>query len=179
MSDERKGHWMYTCSGVVYYPEDPRPAEINIEDIAHHLSMLCRFSGAVSRYYSVAEHSYHVSHMVPPELALEALLHDATEAYLGDLIRPVKASCPDYKNLEEINDAAVRIRFKLSPYEHPLVKKADNDILCNEYRELLPPMPTHVPWTWPGEYRPEVKICGWNPGLAKVEFLMRYQELMR
>ena len=179
MNDERVGNWMYTYSGVVYYPLDPRPEEIRIADIAHHLSMLCRYAGACSRYYSVAEHSVHVSHMVPEELALEALLHDASEAYCCDIVRPLKVALPDYQRIEELNDMAVRIRFKLPPYEHPLVKQADNDILCNEYRALLPPMPTHVPWSWPGEYRPEVAIRGWGPPDAEIKFLERFRELIR
>lgn len=73
---------MQTFSGALYWPMDPRPEDVNILDIAHSLSMQCRYTGHVSKFYSVAEHSVHVSNIVPKELAMCGLLHDATEAYL-------------------------------------------------------------------------------------------------
>ncbi len=75
----RIGNWLQTYSGIAYWPLDPRPEEVTIEDIAHHLSLICRFGGAVRRFYSVVEYSVLVSRVGPPVYALQCLLHDATE----------------------------------------------------------------------------------------------------
>lgn len=87
--DKRRGDWMMTYSGRAFWPLDPRADEIDPLDIAHALSMLCRYGGHVRRFYSVAEHCVLMSHAVAPEHALWALLHDATEAYMVDLPRPI------------------------------------------------------------------------------------------
>ena len=87
---ERVGDWIQTMSGVIFYPLDPRPEEIRIEDIAHALSHQCRFAGHCREFYSVAEHSVRVSRELPQEFMLWGLLHDASEAYLVDLPRPIK-----------------------------------------------------------------------------------------
>jgi hypothetical protein len=89
---DRRGDWMQTFTGRAFYPLDPRPEDIDPVDIAHALSLICRYGGHSSRFYSVAEHCVLMSHAVAPEHALWALLHDATEAYLGDMIRPLKRS---------------------------------------------------------------------------------------
>src|SRR5579872_2947230 len=82
--------WIQTASGLEFPLFEPRLDAINIEDIAHGLSMICRFTGQCARFYSVAEHSVHVSHLVPREDAAWGLLHDAAEAYLGDVASPLK-----------------------------------------------------------------------------------------
>lgn len=96
----RSGDWIQTATGGQFWPMDPQPDEIDINDIAHALAMLCRFGGHCLRFYSVAEHSVLLSHAVPPEHALWALLHDATEGYLVDMPRPIKAFLPGYKEAE-------------------------------------------------------------------------------
>ena len=96
MSDEPlKDRYLSTYTGKKFYPYDPRPEQICIEDIAHGLSMLCRFAGQCRFFFSVAEHSIAVAHLLPANLKLFGLLHDASEAYLADLPRPVKAGLPD------------------------------------------------------------------------------------
>lgn len=95
-----RGVWIQTRSGIPFYPQDPRPEDICVEDIAHALGNLCRFSGHVKRYYSVAEHSVLVSRLVPPRFALAALLHDASEAYLVDIPKPIKPLLPVYERME-------------------------------------------------------------------------------
>src|SRR5438128_12538670 len=87
--DWLRGDWMQTYTGRAFYPLDPRLDDICIEDIAHALSMLCRYGGQCQEFYSVAEHSVLMSYAVNPQHALWALLHDATESYMGDLIRPL------------------------------------------------------------------------------------------
>ena len=85
--------WIQTFTGRQFWPLEPRADEIFIEDIAHHLSNLCRFTGACRSFYSVAQHSVLVSLCAPPgENPLWGLLHDASEAYLIDVARPVKRS---------------------------------------------------------------------------------------
>ncbi len=169
--------WMWTYSGKQVWPDRPDPEDICIEDIAHALSMQCRYNGHVSHFYSVAEHSVLVSLMVPPELAIEALLHDATEAYCGDLIRPIKMQLPEFKRLEGWIDAAIRLRFRLPPTEHPLVKQADNDILHTEYRWLMRPLPASA--VIPGTFDPSIMLFCWQPVQAEIAFLDRYQALVK
>lgn len=85
--------WIRTFTGKRVTPLDMKPEMVNIRDIAHALARICRYGGHVAGFVSVGLHSIEVAHMVAedhPELALEALLHDAAEAYLGDLVRPLK-----------------------------------------------------------------------------------------
>lgn len=180
MADARDPHgWMMTASGRRYWPLDPRVEDVHIGDIARGLSMLCRYAGQVKHFYSVAEHSVLVSLMVPPELALEALLHDATEAYLTDIVRPFKKGLPDYKHWERVNDAVIRERFRLSPEEHPLIKEADNNILHTEHRVLLPPFQPEWNARIPGVYDPTVRLFLWNHANAEIAFLNRFEALLR
>ncbi len=85
MSDVRRGDWIQVRSGRKFHPLDPRPEDVDINDIAHALSNLCRFTGHCTDFYSVAQHSVIASQIVPPASALAALLHDASEAYMGDI----------------------------------------------------------------------------------------------
>jgi 5'-deoxynucleotidase YfbR-like HD superfamily hydrolase len=133
----RIGGCMGTWSGQAYYPCDPRAAEVRIEDIAHALSHLCRFGGHSNWFYSVAEHSVYVSQVVPPEHALQALLHDATEAYCVDVPRPLKIMMPEYAKIEHKNWLAIAERFDLPVEMHPSVKQADNDVLLAEKKVLM------------------------------------------
>lgn len=127
-----------TVSGLSFDLLTPYADLIKIEDIAHALSHICRFTGHTRGFYSVAEHSVHVSNLVPPEFALEALLHDATEAYIGDVSSPLKALLPDYRAIEAKLDAAVRIRFDLPQEQSPIVKHADLRMLATERADLMP-----------------------------------------
>src|SRR5258708_302056 len=92
MQKDRRGNWMQTYTGRAYWPADPRAEDVCIEDIAHALSLLCRYTGHCKRFYSVAEHSILISQVVPPEYAFFGLMHDAQEAYINDLARPIKPS---------------------------------------------------------------------------------------
>lgn len=115
-SSVRRGDWLQTHTGVHFYPLDPRPEEIDITDIAHSLALQCRWAGHVKQHYSVAEHCVRVSRIVPKEDALWALLHDAAEAYLIDLPRPLK-NLPEfsiYRMAENMIMTAVISRFELS-----------------------------------------------------------------
>lgn len=138
-----RGDWMQTHSGLRFYPLDPRPEDIRIEDIAHALPMICRFNGHCSRFYSVAEHSLLVAAQVNilyPESALYALLHDASEAYLCDVPRPLKRTpaMVSYRAMERAVEAAIAERFGLGPMMPLIVKTCDERALMTERRDLVP-----------------------------------------
>lgn len=168
---------MQTFTGLAFYPMDPHLDDINIEDISHALSMLCRYGGHTDRFYSVAEHCVHVSRMVEPEFALWGLLHDATEAYMGDLIRPLKRAMPNYVEFEENLMSYICYKFKLDAVMPECVKKADTHVLVNERAALM----KDAPQSWFAienmEPHPDIKIEGWSPEVARFEYLKRFEEL--
>lgn len=133
-----RGDWMQTYTGKRYYPMSPRTEDIDPVDIAHALSNLCRFGGHVDRFYSVAEHCYLLSYSVSPENALHALLHDATEAYVVDVPRPVKQYLANYKDLETGIWLAIAERFGIDPTMPAEVHQHDTRILLDERAALLP-----------------------------------------
>lgn len=132
---------------------DPKVEDINIEDIAHALSMQCRFNGHCSQFYSVAQHSVRVASLLydaghGDRTTLRGLIHDATEAYLGDVITPLKDQLPQYREIEERVNSVIEFRFNLfaeNPEEKGLVKQADTAMLLAEARDLMPK--TDLTWT--------------------------------
>lgn len=172
-SEPREGDWFQTYTGVRFYPYDPRPEDVNIEDIAHHLSLLCRFNGAVRTFYSVAQHSVLVSRNVPPGMALWGLLHDAAEAYLGDMVRPLKMGMPQYRAVEERVLGAVAAKFLLLWPPSGAVKVADQVLLSTERRDLLP----HALRWREGEAPLIEPIVPWDSVTAEQQFLLRFREL--
>ncbi|WP_320535311.1 metal-dependent phosphohydrolase [Robbsia andropogonis] len=126
-----------TASGAYFDLVAPKPEMIRITDIARALSRICRFTGHTSEFYSVAQHSVAVSHLVPKQYALQGLLHDASEAYLGDVSSPLKAILPEYKALERNVMAAITLRYGLPLDLHESVKKADLVMLAAEKRDLM------------------------------------------
>jgi hypothetical protein len=172
---ERKGDWISTFTGRQYWPLDPRPGEVNIIDIAHALSNQCRWGGHTKHFYSVAEHSIAVSYAVPEPFAFEGLLHDATEAYLVDLPRPIKASMPIYRDTEALNWKAIAERFRLPQEISTYVHEADNRVLLAEADHLM----TGAIARMPRDTEPAPMIVvGWEPREAKRMFLERFEELM-
>lgn len=129
--------YLTTASGRAIDIQRITPDDISILDIAHSLSNLCRFAGHTREFYSVAQHSIRVALALPPELRLAGLLHDATEAYMVDLPRPIKALLPDYKKLEVRVWKAISSRFGVDHFEHPLVKEMDDRALRTEWEELM------------------------------------------
>ncbi len=110
--------------------------DIDIEDIAVALSNICRFSGHLPEFYSVAQHSVLCSQLVSPEFAFEALMHDAAEAYCRDIPAPLKALLPDYREIEKRTDQLIRFKFGLPLEEASVVKYADLTMLATERRDL-------------------------------------------
>lgn len=183
---DRKGDWFQTFSGAQFWPLDPRPEDVRIMDIAHHLARLCRFNGAVREFYSVAQHSVLVSRAVAidgysTDRALEirrwGLLHDASEAYVGDMVRPLKRSMPEYRVIEAGVMATIATRFGLAMPEPEPVKIADNVLLMTERRDLLSPPPS----AWNAEEsraKPLIdRISTLSPIRAESLFLERFCEL--
>lgn len=166
--------WIQTASGRALYPLDPNPADIDIDDIAHALAMKCRYNGHTSHFYSVAEHSVYVSHYVPAQYALWGLLHDASEAYLPDVSRPIKPHMPGFRAIEDRVMDAVTTRFGMQASEPVAVKTVDTAILHDEKKALMPHDP--LPWGIPGEGL-GVRIECWSPTEAKVKFLQRFKAL--
>lgn len=174
----RIGDWMQTAHGRMFWPFDPRPDEVHIDDIAHALANQCRFAGHCREFYSVAQHSVLVSCQVPVEDALWGLLHDASEAYLVDLPRPVKRASEigaAYTRAEAAVMAAICDRFGLSCEEPASVKSADNVVLMTEVRDIMAPPPT--PWRESSAELLPASIQVWSPCYARKQFLSRFKEL--
>lgn len=129
--------WIVTYSGGAFDLIDPQPETVHPVEVAHALSLICRFTGHVRQHYSVAQHCVVVSQLVPPEDALAGLLHDAAEAYVGDVSKPLKMLLPQYQTVEERVWGAVAARFKISTTLPASVKRADITALLWEGRDLL------------------------------------------
>jgi hypothetical protein len=178
----RRGNWMQTFTGKAFYPYDMRAEDFCIEDIAHALSMLCRYGGHSRRFYSVAEHSWHVSRLVAPEHALAGLMHDATEAYLVDMPRPIKQGFPQYQEMEAKIWKHIAAKYALAEVHPPEVNQVDGEMLWHEMEALLHPVPPGHEWGMgrprPDAVRPDMINC-WGPEMAERRFLERFKELTR
>lgn len=133
-------NWIETRSGKRVSVQNPQPDQFDIKDIAYALSNTCRFNGHCAGFYSVAEHSVAVALRLPRELRLAGLLHDATEAYLGDIPSPIKQFLPDYKVIEERFENALNAEFslRLDAADVAAIKEADVDALFTEAHFLIP-----------------------------------------
>lgn len=171
--------FIQTYSGKKFFPHDPDPASICIDDIAHALSNVCRFTGHTQRFYSVAEHCVHVSYNVgdDPRVQLWGLLHDASEAYICDLSSPLKlrgtALGEAYRDVEAKIMRAICLRFGLPEREPPEVKLADLRMLSTEARDLFPALlpgwDLLTPYPW--------NVFGFWPEQAEIRFRDRFHEL--
>lgn len=165
-----------TASGNLFNFVSHEANILNIEDIAHALSHICRFTGHTREFYSVAQHSVLVSHLVPREYALQGLMHDAAESVLGDVSSPLKQLLPDYKSLEKTIEKTIFEKFGLPATLHESVKAADLTMLVTEQRELMPQF--DEAWQSFAHIRPlDIAIFPIDPKRAKALFLDRYYEL--
>ena len=193
----RIGKWARTASGRIVFPRDPRPEDIVVEDVAHHLSLICRFGGAVRTLYVVGEHAVRVSRVVEMLGGTKAeqfhgLHHDDSEYVLGDWIWPLKHSeeMEAARGLEKRWEDAIAERFGLAKEMPAIVKHADLVLLATEKRDL-----TRSPG---GDITPEAlaateklgtkwrtdahaplpeRIDPWTPEVARAAFLASHVEL--
>jgi hypothetical protein len=179
---KNRGPHITTASGKRFYPLDPQPDDICIEDIAHHLARICRFTGAVQAsdfngsFYSVAEHSVFMALCAPVQHRVAALLHDAAEAYFNDMARPIKylPEMAPYRALIARTEAVIAEKFK---FEYPLpeiVKDLDSRIILDERDQFLP----NADWS-----EDDLELCevgaeplgvtlrGWLPEAAEAAFM--------
>lgn len=133
-----RGNWMRTVSGGRFYPADPRPEDFFICDISCGLAHECRYGNQLRNWYDVAQHSVLVASILPQELKFQGLMHDAPEAYIGDMTRPNKLELPDYRRLEDRVWRAIATRFGLPFDLDPRVKEADDAVLMAERNHLFP-----------------------------------------
>ena len=168
--------WILTFSGRHIDFLHPVPDEIRIGDIARGLSRACRFAGQTRTFYSVAQHSVLASRIVPEAFALEALLHDASEAFLCDIPAPLKNRLPEYVRIEKVLDRAIRKRFGIPEDPGEPVKLADRILLATEKRDLMPEDFCDWPILEGVEPLPD-RIDPCSSVRARMMFLRRFEEL--
>ncbi len=143
-----RGPWFTTWSGRKFYLTDSRASEVDPRDIVHATARICRFGGHASEFYSVAQHlclayegALTLGHKPDSDVARWALIHDAAEAYVGDMIRPLKYFLKDdYRGIESRIEASIEVRFlcQPSPKVRAQVKEIDARLLYNEALRLMP-----------------------------------------
>lgn len=183
-NQRRKGNYFRTYTGVEFYPLDPRPEDVRIEDIAHSLSLQCRFGGHIVRHYSVAEHCWRGSFYFPePKRALRFLMHDSPEAYCIDLPRPLKRGTGLfgwlYRRIEKRIETAICLRFNIFNLGTPDIKAIDNRMLTTEKRDLRIAAVSN--WeTDAAEYPPlDERIEPVSPAAAEYLFITRFHDLQK
>jgi uncharacterized protein len=178
---QRNGDWIQTYTGRAFHFADFRSDDICIEDIAHALSMECRYGGHCAWHYSVAQHSVHVydalvDFNLDDETLRQGLLHDAPEAYIKDIPRPLKETLgPGYKALDKAIWHAICIRYGVIPDIAPIVKEIDLRLALDEKAALL--SRGHKEWTGiSSRFQPlGITIPEWSPSRAKTEFINRFR----
>lgn len=180
---ERVGDYVRVKSGNHFYVLDPRPEDITVNDIAHSLANLCRFTGHGDRFYCVGEHSILCARAArklgySTLQQLYCLLHDASEAVMNDLARPVKQNIPQYK---EIEDNVMAVMWKVvglpkpTEEDYKIVKLMDNTLLVNEMEQLM--SRDDIPDVDYEMMFIDLSV-GYNAGEAKLPFLEIYLSLM-
>ena len=169
--------WIQTKTGRKFYPLKPKCEDIDIEDIAWSLSNICRYNGHCKHFFSVAEHSIYASQYLPSKYALEGLMHDSAEAYIGDISTPVKQLLPDVKKIEYGILKCVAEKFKLEYPFHKDIKKIDLRLLATEASQIMNPQVE----VWPQITEPSFNFRLWcrEPANAFSAFMRRYETLRR
>lgn len=166
-----------THSGIYFDLLDPQPADVSILDISRALSQLCRYTGHTVTHYSVAEHCVRMSHLVTPGRALAALLHDAAEAYVGDVARPLKRLLPNYISIEHRVQSAVFRAFGLDDWMPRQIQDADRYMLAWERRDLMPEQATAWPICKGVTLEAAPRIEPWSADEAMTRYLDRFHEI--
>ena len=161
-----------TYSGGYFNALEPDPDDIHIEDIAHALALTCRWGGHCKQFYSVAQHSVYVADYLPDALKLQGLLHDAAEAYIGDVPRPIKHQMPQFIEIEDNILRVIWDKFHLNGYDmHPDVHGVDNMMLNWEASNLLEE--SH----WANNPFPNRPLNCMSPEDAEALFLIKFAEI--
>jgi len=170
--------FMQTYTGKKVYLQNPSVDDIDIEDIAHGLAHTCRFAGQCSEYYSVAEHSVNVAVAIQNrDIEFEALMHDATEAYIHDITSPLKSILPEYKRIEIRLNEVIMQKFNLSSQYREEIKDVDLRMLATERDAVFK---NRVLW---GKYMDKIKpyenmsFKFYSPKKAKAKFLKVFYRL--
>ena len=186
MSEVNWKHAIQTYTGKLVNVADPDPATIDIFDIAHHLALMTRFNGACRVAYSIAQHSilcasragdYHFPQPREQKLALALLMHDAAEAYVGDIIRTIKYEVPDFVVFENKLMDAINTRFDLPrvadlPFFKRAIKEVDNRMLVTEKLQLMDP---NVRWAIEDIFEPyDLELELRQPRAAELLFLSTF-----
>lgn len=191
---DESGPWIMTFTGRHFHFANPDPSEVDIMDIAVATSREGRFAGHCWSFYSVAQHSVHVSESMElfakgkvdnalyvAKVALLGLLHDASEAYIKDMPSPVKIYLPDYRKMEEKIQDSIMSKFGLldfwrSPEIQKLLHKVDKSVMATEVRDLIKHKKV---WSMPEKPYNDLTIVSVSPDTACVQFLYRFHTLMR
>lgn len=165
--------WIQTRTGRAFPLLTPRRNDIDIEDIAPALAKICRYNGHCRGFYSVAQHSVLVAtvlkrHGQPREIIRAGLFHDAAEAYVGDMVRPLKHLMVRFGEIERRIEFAIAERFDIPIPMPESVKRADNALLATEARDLMGPPP--MPWDLPEPPVDWIQIVSWPPDMADRKF---------
>ena len=149
------GGWFMVSTGRKFYILNPRVEDVDIRDIAHSLSLICRYGGHCREHYSVGQHSLYCSARAveleaDPLLQMHVLLHDAAECYLGDIVRPYKETLPSFSKLEDETMTVIyeALNLQLPTLEdEKFIKRVDNEVLLAERRDIV--NHANIPWNIP------------------------------
>jgi uncharacterized protein len=169
--------YVSTFLGNRFFLTSPHIDDVAIEDIAHGLAYQCRFNGQTSAFYSVAQHSLMVMSLVPEPLHFQALLHDAAEAYLGDMVKPLKQLFPEFGVIESRVMDIIGQRFAIDLTRlDPAIKRADMVALATEKRDLMPYSTEAWSYLEGIDALPDI-IEPMGPQAAKEAFLQAFRSL--
>jgi uncharacterized protein len=165
-------------SGGYFCFDTPENSLFTVEDVALNLSHINRFTGSSEQPYSVCQHSIYVSLLFEDKtLALQGLMHDAVEAFLGDVSQPLKRLLPDYRKIELECEAAICKKYGIDFPFDPRVKDSDNSVFVAERRDLQPKAPQGLVYNGKVVQPAPFKIVPWSAEKSRKEFLKRFKEL--
>ncbi len=170
MEDIRIGDYIETWNCVKFYPLDPRPEEIVLEDIAISLSRQCRYLGHIDYHYSIAQHCVLLHDYIEAPHKKQMLMHDGSEAYLCDIPRPIKPLLTNYKEIEYKLQTMIYQKYGIDIVEHPRVSDLDRRIVLDEKKALKSKSDTV--WNIPGGPL-GIEVVQWSQARAYDEFMSR------
>lgn len=166
--------WIQTFTGRRFDVFNPNPDHIHLLDIAVALANTCRFSGHTPYHYSVGQHSLLMSRVVPPSVAMEALMHDAAETYMGDVPRPIKLGLQDYNAVIKVVETAISERFNLTFPWPAEIHEADMRMVITEAHAFEKET---VGWGIDAAPYGDVVVAKMDPLNVRALFIERFLEL--